>query len=151
MKLHILVFSICVLASGCSKDKKNEGGSGVMLDFAEILDCHHEAKWTEKDIEEALEGEWVWMRQYNPWNSEYDEQIHQGITLKFADGMAIGREDSTGTTWTNWEFFDRNWCDVALKGTVRMDEITGCLRVCDDHLMFDNTPLDGFANIYRKK
>ena len=130
-----ILLSIVFLA--CDKEDNEERS---FLNLGEIATCHNDQMWDSASLFQAVLGEWEWEQQYFAWTAEIDDEEFDDLELDFRSDGTVEVEWDDTTEIVNWRIED---ISVIVEQGQRYHPAHGWFYLCDDEMMFANSPVDG--------
>jgi hypothetical protein len=146
IKRTLLFASIVSLAFTCS-ESQSTNAEDLKKEIQNCADKNAEPT----NLEKAIIGKWQWEMNatYNQMGGGYlnTEEDLNGLTLEFLEDKKLNvYRDGKLIQSTSWKI-----TDYYLTTGEKVSHTTGAVQICEDLLVFMNSPADGMDNYYRKK
>lgn len=100
----------------------------------------------------ALIGTWDWrFVRSTSWEYYESEEEYRGFELTFeSDGSVLLNQNDTASIEGTWTL-ENSWVSFSLSTQPYIPTVFGQALLCDDHLMFYSSPMDGPDHLYQKQ
>lgn len=147
-KTFLLVVAICIFIffiSACQKDKLEKYDN-------DIWKCHQDQEWSASKVARCLYGKWKWQSVVYYWEEGTDNSKHLGLSITFKRNHQLEVcQDGDVITTAIWSVKKlENWDEDSYELVVEpsVGYLHGVILICDNTVMFNDTPLDGAGHTF---
>lgn len=147
---QLLISILFIVMFGACQEKEDPFS---MPDMNELWTCNEAENWDEQTLQEALIGEWKWMKSVNPWFPDAPNPADSmTVVIAFhADGNMQFIEEGNTEFTTGWDLVVEDWSLLGVQlDTIATDLLYGRILLCNDILLFNNSYIDGADNYFKK-
>jgi hypothetical protein len=135
---YTYIFILLALFSACNEDDKDD--SRMFRNIGDMATCHENEMWDSTSLFQAVLGEWEWEQQYFAWTAEIDDEEFEDLELNFRSDGTVQIEWEGNTDTFPWRIED---AAVIIDQGRQTYPVHGWFYLCDDEMMFANSPVDG--------
>lgn len=140
----MFLFTLAFSSQQCKKQTDSHNA------IRDTENCSYNQHYDSATLAARLIGSWKWIWSYSAWDGKMHDPDKVLIIKLNAAGTFVITENGTITTEGNWSLYFISAYSIQLALDKSSDHFYGDMSLCDNSLLFNDIPVDGPAEMYKR-